>query len=58
MALAKPKEWTGTTSGGLVGQKPLLCHTCKERKHGLFTIDPYGNPQCADCAAARGRPIV
>ena len=29
--------------------KPHLCHTCKQRKTGIFGIDPNGNPQCGDC---------
>lgn len=44
-----------TTSDGPV--KPNLCHTCGERKPGLFTHDVYGKPQCADCARASGKPI-
>lgn len=34
-----------------------LCHTCRENKSGLFTIDSQGKPRCADCSALVGRPI-
>jgi len=39
------------TSDNLVS-KPLLCHTCKERKPGLFTTDGNNKPQCPDCREA------
>jgi hypothetical protein len=56
MGLVKGKEWTGTTSGG--AQKPMMCHTCHLRKTGLFTLDLNRRPQCSDCSAAQGRPIL
>lgn len=49
-------EQRGTTSDG-IQSKPMLCHTCKERKTGVFTIDVYGKPMCHDCAVAAGRAV-
>lgn len=54
--MALKVERTGTTSTNL-DNKPNLCYTCKQRKTGLFGIDGNGNPRCADCAKAAGRPI-
>lgn len=44
---------------GVAPVKPLsiLCHTCKLRKDCIFTVDPNGKPQCADCAYERGHNI-
>ena len=33
------------------------CHTCHERKAGLFTLDVQHKPICADCARKAGKPI-
>lgn len=33
------------------------CHTCLERKGGLFTVSVNGKPMCADCARTAGKPI-
>ena len=49
-------ERRGTTSDNL-NQKPNLCHTCKERKTGLFTVDVYNRAMCYDCAVAAGRMV-
>lgn len=56
MALKVEKRGDPINTAGLSG-KPHLCHTCKLRKTGLFTVDVYNNPQCADCARAQNRPI-
>lgn len=45
-----------TTTTTLTDRLPL-CWTCKQRKSGVFGMDGYGNPRCADCAKAAGRPI-
>lgn len=37
--------------------KPQPCNQCRERKTGLWTVDPNGKPICADCARKMGRPI-
>jgi len=57
MALVKPDKGTPITTSNLGSNKPPVCHTCKERKTGVFTFDSYGKPQCGDCARAEGRPI-
>jgi hypothetical protein len=54
MGLAIPKM---TTSKTIVHRLPQ-CHTCRERKGGLFTVDVNGRPQCADCARKAGKPII
>jgi hypothetical protein len=36
-----------TTAG--VAARLLLCHSCKQRKGGVFDLDPNGNPRCPDC---------
>lgn len=56
MALRTEKKGQPMTTTAM-NQKPRLCHTCKERKQGLFTVDAYANPMCADCARAAKRPI-
>jgi hypothetical protein len=38
-------------------QKPNLCHTCGQRKPGLFTVDAYNKPLCSDCARAQKRDV-
>ena len=48
-------EYKGTTSD--MKSKPNLCHTCRERKEGLFTVDVYGKPMCYDCGVAARRII-
>lgn len=45
------------TTESLKKPTPQACHTCKQRKEGLFTMDPNGRPQCAGCARAAGNPI-
>lgn len=42
---------------GKAPRKLPVCHTCLERKEGLFTLDSNGKPQCGDCANRQGRPI-
>jgi hypothetical protein len=54
--MALKVERVGTTSDS-IGTKPNLCHTCKERKTGLFTTDVYGKPMCYDCAVIAGRMV-
>ena len=54
--MALKVEYVGGTTTDL-SDKPNQCHTCKKRKKGLFGIDANGNPRCADCAKAAGRPI-
>lgn len=54
--MALKVERVGTTTDTM-GSKPNLCHTCKERKTGVFTLDVYAKPQCGDCARAQGKPI-
>ena len=49
-------ERRGTTSDSITG-KPNLCHTCKERKQGIFTTDVYMKPMCYDCAVAAKRIV-
>lgn len=53
MALVTNKSFNGTTTA----PKLPVCHTCLERKAGLFTLGPDGKPQCGDCAAGQGKPI-
>ena len=57
MALKVERRGGPNTTDSMAANKPALCHTCKQRKPGLFTTDVYGNPQCADCARAQNRPI-
>jgi hypothetical protein len=54
--MALKVERRGTTTDN-ISSKPSLCHTCKERKEGLFTVDVYGKPMCYDCAVAAGRMV-
>lgn len=49
-------ERTGTTTDTMANKLPL-CHTCRERKEGLYTVDEYMKPRCADCSRAVGKPI-
>jgi len=49
-------EYKGTTSE--TKGKPNLCHTCKERKDGIFTTDVYMKPMCYDCAVKAGRMVA
>lgn len=49
-------ERRGTTTETITG-KPPLCHTCRERKPGLYTVDVYNKPMCYDCAVAAGRMV-
>jgi hypothetical protein len=49
-------EYKGGTTTEL-NDKPPICFTCKTRKRGVFGVDGNGNPRCADCAKAAGRPI-
>ena len=57
MALIVQREANLTTSDSLRG-KPQLCHTCRERKTGVFTLDAEQKPMCNDChVSLRGRPI-
>jgi len=53
MGLAVPRM---TTSKGIVRRLPE-CHTCRERKGGLFTVNANGKQICADCARKAGKPI-
>jgi hypothetical protein len=54
--MALKVERRGATSQNLTG-KPEMCHTCKERKPGLFTTDVYMKPMCYDCAVKAGRMV-
>jgi hypothetical protein len=54
MPLLVQREGTTTTN---LTEKPQMCYTCKTRKTGLFSVDGNGNPRCADCCRAVGRPI-
>lgn len=49
-------EYRGTTTG-TIKETLQMCFTCKIRKEGLFTIDMYGNPMCAECAEKARRPM-
>lgn len=55
MALRVERKGDPITTAGL--EKPLLCHTCKQRKTGIFTTDPYNNPMCHDCAVKAKRAV-
>lgn len=55
MALIEQRSEPVTTES--IKSRGRLCNTCKAKKEGMFTLDPNGNPLCADCARAMGRPI-
>lgn len=55
MALIVDKTGVVTTASMA---KPMLCHYCRERKLGPFTVSPENKPTCADCAAKMGKPII
>lgn len=48
-------EFTGTTSSRT--NKPNTCFTCKEKKTGVFRLDPNGRPQCFDCMPENEKAI-
>lgn len=47
--MALKVEMRGLNTTESVVSKPTLCHTCKQRKLGVFDADPNGNPRCPDC---------
>lgn len=55
MALIVQRE--GLTTTDSMRNKPMLCHACRTRKTGVFTLSADNKPMCGDCAAAIGRPI-
>ena len=54
MALKVERE--GVVSSAM-DAKPMLCHTCKLRKTGVFTTDVYGKPMCYDCGVRLNRIV-
>ena len=61
MALIKQGgEPSGTvwTSMGPREPRPALCHLCRERKTGVFTINVNGQTVCADCGGSSVRGVL
>jgi len=54
--MALKVERVGTSTDTIAG-KPPLCHTCRQRKEGLYSVDEYMKPRCADCCRVAGKPI-
>jgi len=47
--MALKVETRGIVTTESLTSKPILCHTCKTRKTGVFDTDPNGDPRCPDC---------
>lgn len=55
MAIIQNRVYTGTTSTSK--DRPMTCHTCKEKKTGVFGMDSNGRPCCFDCLPEADKAI-
>ena len=55
MALIKNR--VSLTTAADIESKPRICHTCKERKTGIFRMDAYGKAQCFDCMPPKDQAV-